>query len=416
MRTAITIVLAVGWLIWLVAAGRGVYEKGNGSDIVRLWVVCRYVNSGNDPYSLAKDILIAKYGAGNPGRNKIFFIPKEVPAQRAGDVIPELGPPEATYPAPAIGILALTIGWFPNPTPVVWLWFGVNILALCMVAIGLTRLWTMPPGGGTHFDNRRYVLAALLLFPPTYFIVEVSQFSLLVFALILAANDPACNRVLRGIALGVALMKPSLALPFLLVPLVRREWRIVLVAVAVQALPAAYVAWRTGRTVGLLTDWFAVAGFFTLSGMYTVQDWLALVSPRFPWIVPVASLGIMALCGLTLVVARKLPLPRLVSLAAVTSVFWTYHLGYDFIVLFPVLMALAGWTNSQPGRSWSAIGIALFALLAISFIPAVYEGGDELPIRSLRWCARLIVIGLFVREYVLVLRCAVREAGNTAPS
>ncbi|HTU22593.1 MAG TPA: glycosyltransferase family 87 protein [Gemmataceae bacterium] len=399
MRNAITVLLGVTALGWVVAAGVAVSANGNGSDIVRQWIVCQYLKSGSNPYELSKDILLAKYEAGNPGRVKVYAIPKEIPALRVNGLSPELGPPEATYPPPAVGLLACTIGHLTDPRTVLWIWFAINLAAVSGVVIGLTRLCPVPPGDGTVADNTRLVLAALLLFPATYSTLMSGQFSLLVLGLVLAATDPSLPWLPRGMVLGLALVKPSVALPFFLLSLVRREWCVMAAAAAVQAAAGAYVAGQTGATFSLFKDWLTISGFF-LQGMYTFQDWLNVAGPRIPWLVPAASLGILILCGVTLTAARRLPRARQLSIAAVTSVFWTYHGSYDFVVLLPALLPLAGWSDQPQGRRWSPIGIAVFAILAFGLSPMVY-GGTDLATRIIRWSTRLVVIGLFLREYLL---------------
>jgi hypothetical protein len=141
-----------------------------------------------------------------------------------------------------------------------------------------------------------------------------------------------------------------------------------------------------------------VAGYF-LQGMYTLQDWLNAVSPRLPWLIPAGSLAVLVLAGVTLAAARRLPRARLFAVTAVTSVFWTYHNPYDFVVLLPVLLPLAGWSDLPPGRRWAPVGVALYAVLAVALTPLVTAGTDPAT-RGLRWVARVVVIGLFVQEYL----------------
>ena len=402
MRTAITAILAVTAVVWAVCAAMDASANGRGSDIVRQWVVCQYVNDGRDPYSLAKDILAAKYGAGNPKRVPIYAIPKAVPAHREADVLPDIGPPEATYPPPAVGLLALSVGLLGDPRAVLWVWFAVNVLAAGWVAHLLTRLWPVPPGGATASDNYRLVVAALLLFPATYDTLFAGQFSLVVLGLLLVASDPSRPWPPRGLALGVALLKPSVALPFFFLPVVRREWRVILGSVAVQAAVGGYVAFRTGGFVGPYRDWLAVAGFF-LNGLYTVQEWLNAFSGRAPWLVSVVPPALLVLCAIALAVGRRLPPARLFALAAITSVFWTYHGAYDFVFLLPVLLPLAGWSDNTPGKRWSAVGIVLFAIVAMALIPAVITA-EDVASKAVRWAARVVVIGLFAWEYLRVYR------------
>lgn len=374
-------------------------EKGNDSDLVKQWVVCQYVNSGKNPYSLAKDVLFATYGVENPERTKVHTIPKELPPmERSGEVLSDIGPPESTYPPSAIGMLACSLGLLAEPIHVIWVGLVLNLAAAGLVVIGLTRLWPVPPGSVGPAQNSWFVLAALLLFSPTFVTLEWCQFSLLVLGLLLFAQDSRWPWALRGLALGVALLKPSITLPFFFLFLVRREWRVMLTAVLVQAAGAAYVALQTGATLSLFTDWLIVARYF-LHGMYTLQEWLNAANFTNPRLVSGISLSLLAFCGMTLMLARRLPPSRLFGIAAVTSVFWTYHGSYDFVVLLPVLLPLAGWSTQKPGRPWSLIGLTLFAVLTLALTTWVVRG-DDLGTRSLRWVARLLVMGLFSWEYL----------------
>jgi hypothetical protein len=292
------------------------------------------------------------------------------------------------------------VGLLPQPEWALWVWFAVNLVAVAAVAIGLTRLWPVPPGGATASDNFRLVLAALLLFPATSWTLDSGQFALLVLGLLLVATDPSLHWLPRGVALGVALIKPSIAMPFLFLPLVRGEWRVLLIAAAVQVVPGAYVVLQTGETVALFRDWLAVSRYF-LQGMYTLQEWLNLASPRVPWITLAGPLAVLAVCGVTLFVGRHLSRARLFSLAAVTSVFWMYHGYYDFVVLLPVLLPLAGWSDQQPAGRWSVVGIVVFAVFVVALLPAVALG-EDIVTRCIRWLARFTLLGLVVREYVAV--------------
>jgi hypothetical protein len=164
----------------------------------------------------------------------------------------------------------------------------------------------------------------------------------------------------------------------------------------------AYVAVRTGYTFSMFHDWATVSGFFLQDSMYSLQEWLNVASPHLPALLaPAASVGVLALCAITLAAARRLANSRLFSLAAVTSIFWTYHAPYDFVLLLPVLLPLAGWSYQRPVARWNIIGVGLFVAIGLALPPTVV-GGHNLESRVIRWAARLAIIGLFVGEYVEV--------------
>jgi hypothetical protein len=401
LRALVILILALAAAGWAYRAAQGAAANGKGSDVIRQWVVCQYVNAGRNPYALTKDILQAKYGDAKPGSKKIFSMPKEVPPASEAVLLAEVGPPEATYPPGAIGLLAPTLGLLPNERTVLWVWFAINIAMVALVACRLRRLWPIPPGNFTAFEHWLLLLAILLVFPPTFSVLTSGQFSLVTLVLLVTAMDPGLGWLPRGLAFGLALAKPSLAPPFFFMPLVRREWKVLMTAIAVQALATGYVAVQTQELTGLFRDWLSIAGYF-LNGMYTVQDWLNATGDVAVGLTKYVSFGLLALCAGTLYIGRRLPWAPLFAMTAMTALFWTYHGDYDFVMLVPILMPLAGWSEHPPPRRWALIGIVLFALLAVGLYPAV-TGGDDPATRGLRWMTRIILIGLFIGEYAYVL-------------
>ncbi len=97
--------------------------------------------------------------------------------------------------------------------------------------------------------------------------------------------------------------------------------------------------------------------------------------------------------------ARSAPASQLFALAAVTSAFWTYHGPYDFVVLLPAILPLAGWSDRPPARRWSIAGFAAFAIVALALTPWIYNG-EHLFARMIRWAGRATVMGLFAHAYL----------------
>jgi len=123
-------------VFWTIAAYLASVEAGADSDVVRQWVVCKYVAAGANPYVLSKRILIDEYGPRNEKGAKIYAIPKGVPEHLRSSVIAAYGPPESTYPPPAIGLLSPLVGALGNPRQVLHAWFAVNLVALGAVVVG----------------------------------------------------------------------------------------------------------------------------------------------------------------------------------------------------------------------------------------------------------------------------------------
>ncbi len=95
----------------------------------------------------------------------------------------------------------------------------------------MAGIWHVPPRGVEGEFHFILLLAAILAFPPTFHAVARGQFSLLILAATFVINDRSRNSYLRGLLLGLSLIKPNCAIPFLLLPLVRREGKVLATAV-----------------------------------------------------------------------------------------------------------------------------------------------------------------------------------------
>ncbi|MDG3002732.1 glycosyltransferase family 87 protein [Paludisphaera mucosa] len=412
------IAIAAAFAAWVGLTAYDVRRKGHFEerDLVRNWVVGKYVVAGRDPYSLSRDILIAEYGVANPKGAWVSKIPSAVPEARRADVIPEYGPPEATYPPGAIGFLALGLGAIDDPATVLGGWFVLDVLLTLAVAALLARLWTTPPIPPGPDGDFWWILLVAILFTPVYATLDRAQFSLLVLALMLIVDDPKFAWPVRGVALGLALLKPSVCMPLFLLPLIRREWRVLATAALVQLGSTLYVAAKIGREpVSIFRDWLAVSRYFLSAGMYTVQEWVLPLSTRLPWVVPLVPLLLLAFCAATLYLHRDAPRARLFSLAGVTAVFWTYHGTYDAVLLLPMLLRRMGWSNDATSRPLARGGVLLFAALSIAYMDGVV-GSPAAGWHAYRWAVRLGMIVLVVLEYVELYRDGRRGAFPRAPT
>ena len=80
-------------------------------------------------------------------------------------------------------------------------------------------------------------MALVLLWPPAHDSIRNSQFAIPVTACILWWMSSRRESVWRpGLLIALALTKPSLSLPFLIVPLMRRQWKALGVAASVHGL------------------------------------------------------------------------------------------------------------------------------------------------------------------------------------
>ncbi|MBY0230271.1 MAG: glycosyltransferase 87 family protein, partial [Gemmataceae bacterium] len=215
-------------------------------------------------------------------------------------------------------------------------------------------------------------------FLPFYHAVAAGQFALPVFACLLVA----CDRSSRwaGAALALALVKPSLALPFLVVPMTQRRWSVLLAAAAVQgALLVGLSVWLGASPVSLVSDWLAVAGHFMVS-FFGVQYPLL----RLGWVgTPLGTAcTLAALAGL--MAAARFARERAFAFLCLGCLLWTYHLGYDFVAQFPVVLLVGsalGWTLA--GFTGTLLLVAVSNLAY--FPPAAWTGTTSDRISDAAW-------------------------------
>ena len=133
--------------------------------------------------------------------------------------------PDATYPPPAYPILTPLIAPFSEEA-LKAVWLGLNLVAALGVGAAIVHLW------GRDWPTWLKVAAVLVVLAskPTRLSIGMGQFSLLPTALLLGALI-ALDRgrdLLAGLCVGLALAKPTMAIPFVFVLLVLGRWRALL--------------------------------------------------------------------------------------------------------------------------------------------------------------------------------------------
>jgi len=402
----VSIALCLCTTFWLTQASIAALQRGPESDIVRQWVVTKYVLHGDDPYELASDILRERTAARVHQSAPFFAIPKSVTGKAADRVLNPYGAPEATYPPPAVGLLALLIGWLRTPDQVLALWLGVNAIALGTVVWLLTKTFGHRPPW-TPIPNCVATLTLLALFSPTYYAIANGQFSLLVLACVLLGVQRGVNESLAGLASGLALIKPSISLPFLLMDIALRRWKRVAIAISFQAALMIGVAIGVHRNpLSLVHEWLNVSQYF-LSGMYTLQELINVCGLRGTPLATVITATALGTIAVTIYAFRQRPPIDLMAFVGVASALWMYHHYYDFVMHIPGVMVVLGWgsTRQDPRpRTWKLAIIAVPSFLALSaaLTPHVIFAEGILA-RSLRWSGRVsisVLLGVLIVRLV----------------
>lgn len=407
-------ILSIG-LVWLVYGVIGGMRSGRDSDLHRRWVVSQYVRVGINPYPLASAALEHNFGPLGGGRAKprVYAIPRLAAADPAVDAVsrPLLAAyrtPEAVYPPSADWLLSLTLGRLSEGQVHLAGMVANSVLLFVCVAL-LARL-----PGGTPRSPLAYATAAavVLIWSPTQSTVYAGQFSLLVtVCLLLAFQRLDRNEYQAGVWLGLALIKPSMALPFLILPLVRGRWRALAVAGGLHLAATGVQAVRFGTTPwDLLRQWAGVAAYFT-QGQFTLQEVLsALRLADTPAGLAVVAAFLLFATGWCLA-NRRAGDDLLIDLLCVVSILWTYHGPYDFVILLvPLARRLVPTPDVRTDRvgSWFDKRLAAGLLICVSMAasPPIY--GDEVHVwsRLIRHGARLSLLLGFVAVAVDVWKAA----------
>jgi hypothetical protein len=197
----------------------------------------------------------------------------------------------------------------------------------------------------------------------------VGNYGVIVIALLAGAYraDEAGRPVLSGLLMGVALLKPQLALPFLLVALVRGRSR-ALAAAASYLIVATAAIWMISGVdpLRMLEQSAQMAGAFaqTTAGLLTV-----VLASGVPYRVaaPLTALLCIAIAIPLLWYYRERSPMLLFAIAALTSRLWTYNLNTSNLMLVFLLLALWHLAIQTRDIRLTALFIAVAASL---WIPA----------------------------------------------
>lgn len=405
----------IAWLVAAIMAAIGLTQvvpaiqfgiKDLSSDVLRQWRVSRYIQSRVNPYPVALAALQASAKAGKfekPIELGIHPVVPDAPGHEAPphagempkygphpDTRKDVGPPEATYPPPATVILAFTIGYL-TPDSLLVLWVAFNLVLLTLIAFELAQLQQpAPPKAWTI----TCFMAIALVWPPTAYFFSRGQFSFLVLWCVLLALRIGDKRSwLAGTLYSLALIKPSLALPFLMIPLIQRRWRVLAWVAGIQAALLLCASWLLRASpVALTTEWLSVGRYF-MQGMYTIQeliDDLNLDGTIWSVILPVAIVAASAI-----LIYRGDRMRALAALSLV-SVIWTYHYRYDFVVLVCAIAFLsAPQLEPRHWDLWQSSGLVALTVLGVALTDAAITG-ETAGWRIVRWAGRLALLWIII--------------------
>ena len=248
-------------------------------------------------------------------------------------------PPNAVVLLSPLGLLS------PSAAHAVWM---LPNIAMAILAPYFAARFFRP------HDPFRVIALPILMFLCWGGVRTLTQFTMTALVCSMVAMAAANRRpIASGIWLGLAMMKPQVAVPVFLWSVFTRRWRIVLTSLAVVAGLIAVFCLRAGAHPG----WVAARYIEILAIHHTREAILSGVSELRPLIHQLVAdvsdvdaiassiaLGLLAgicVAGVQEGAARKHVLYAAPPLVACWSLMTFYHLTYGFVILLPVLMLLA---------------------------------------------------------------------------
>ena len=296
--------------------------------------------------------------------------------------------PDMTYPPSAPAILVGLIAPF-EPRVLRVFWLGLNLIALAWLIHELLVQFASSWPAGLKAAFTLGVLSEKSI----RLGLGMGQLHLLPLVLTLAADrmDREGKPWTGGLLLGLALVKPTMALPFAVWFLVRRSYRMLLSAAAVQAgAIAAASVWLDASPIRLFKEWLDRAGGQVGSGAIDVPSLLIRTWPNAPISAGLVSLTILVLGGCVAWVLRRGSNAGLFAWNALVASVFAYHRPYDLVLLAPVcafLVSKAQLASSSELARWLAT--AFMVMLAAPNQPL-----DGTPLAS--WYPLVLISGVSV--------------------
>lgn len=394
-RRLLLLAIVLLCLPWLAFSARHALRAGHDCDIWRQWTVSRYVFAGINPYAISLGILEKNYGkmsGENRRRLKDFVIYEVHPSLDTTGVPnfqPAFGSPTATYPPSSLLMICLLGGWLPAGA-VHGAWLGLSALALFLLGRQLRGPPDAPVAGGLA------VCALLLAWPPIHESIRTLQFIVPVtwfIALMVQHLDRRPN--LAALCLAAALIKPSVALPFTLLPLVRGRWTVVGLAGAIHlAATLAMGALVHTPPLDMIRDWLQIPGYM-LQGAYSLQEVVNGLGWDNTRAGMVLTLGFAACCAGWAALHRRARPADLAAFLSLASLLWTYHERYDSVLLLLPMLNLLDRLARGRRDPFDLLLASAFVVLGLALTDAVYL--QDLPgLRLLRWGGRAALLTLFL--------------------
>jgi len=396
---AVVLLLGIWWSVDVAQRTVRAGVAGRTSDIKLQWIVARYALRGSNPY----DASLKAAAATRRSQRRPVTSPHQVIdpnlTDRTSSVIPDYRAPVAAYPPFTVAILALTLGWVPF-----WLvdplWMAINVLVILLFPRVLQQFVPASLGPSSRILGYLAALALIMIWPATSAMLKWGQLSLLSLgAALLGVAELGRRPLTSGAWFALSLIKPSIAVPFLVLPLVRGNWIALAVAAGVHAVATILLALWVGEWPWvMLGQWAEVGRLFQQFGMYSLKEVmvaLGLLNSLWDDILTGAFLAAVAMWTWLYRDADEL---AVLSFLSCVSLLWAYHSRHDFVVfLIPIFYALRVQLTSDIGqgsRRPLLVPIVCGFFLGLALLETIYDG-EAMWAQALRWAGRVSLAAAF---------------------
>jgi hypothetical protein len=293
-----------------------------------------------------------------------------------------LKPESAVYPPAAYPLLWLAVGW--GDFRVVRIgWAVLSLFGLAMLMLGMSR-------AAAPLRVWRWPLALLpIALVATQICLGLGQLTLM----LLPRRTPLQQAVLIAL-LVVALIKPSIGLPFAALCLLHMSWRERVALVSAYVVLTLFAAqFQAVALLTLIGQWqrntAAVIGSNDFG--YANLNWALTKDGLAGWNA-IASLGVLGAYGVWAWLRRDLSLLPALAICALIARLWAYHSSYDDLLVMPAVLALCLARPRRVARSL-ALAIALCGVVRVQPLGYAQFGGDGFAwIMAALWLAAIGVL------------------------
>jgi len=257
--------------------------------------------------------------------------------QRNSTIEADLGVPRPGYP-PWAYFTGAALTWPSNWMAARYYFAVVDVLSLVILA-GWAYREGVSAGGWVPILACAAVLATFSI----HSTLGTGQYGIIVLVSLFAVLwfDEGNRPILSGLVLGIALIKPTISLPFLIPMLVKRRWKAVTVALLYILSASCVTWWLTGTNpLRMLRQ---MAGPFSLRSIQDGVDPVALLAKlnvKGDAAMRVSAVFVLIMSFALVFAWRRASMLTLFAIASVTARLWTYHRGYDDLIGLFLLLAL----------------------------------------------------------------------------